>query len=223
MQALTAAPRGAFTAAQVTALLLAPAITVSAGLERLNASLVVQEDISDDLMGGQVERVMNATVHGTCKLDISRALAWGLDLVRPYMTLTDGKITARFNLGVFSLTTPERAVAWTPETYACSGFDRLYLLHRPVGDSYAVTAGTGYLAAVRSAVTAAGLSGVNLDGTAEAKTLPSDMTWPLVKSTATTTSTSTGSSASSTATGATTWLNIVNELLGAISYRGLWV
>ena len=208
MQSLTAAPRDAFTAAQVTSLLLAPAITVNAGLERLNSSLVVQEDISNDLLSGQVERVMNATVHGTCKLEISRVLSWGLDLVRPYMTLTDGKITARFNLGVFSLTTPERAVGWTPETYACSGFDRLYLLHRPVGDSYAIVAGTGYLAAVRSVVTAAGLSGVELDGTAEAKTLPTDMTWPLRPVSGT--------------VGSTTWLNIVNDLLAAVSYRGLW-
>ena len=221
MQTLNAPPRDAFTASQVTSLLLAPAITVSAGLERLNASLVVQEDISNDLLSGQVDRLMNATVHGTCKLDISRALAWGIDLVRPYMTITDGRITARFNLGVFSLTTPERLGGINPETYTCAGFDRLYLLHRPVGDSYAVTAGTGYLAAIRSVVATAGLTGINLDGTAELKTLPTDMVWPLVKSTTTAVKTL-APSAVNAGPGATTWLNIVNDLLAAINYRGLW-
>lgn len=208
MQQLTAAPRDSLTATQVTDLLLSDALTVSAGAERLDSNLVVQEDISDDLLGGMVERVMNATVHGTVKLDISRVLAWGTDLIRPYMTLTSGTTTARFNLGVFSLTTPERPVGLTPETYSCAGYDRLYLLNRPVGDTYTVTAGTDYLTAVQNVVAAAGLSGVYLDTTASGKTLPSDMVWPLkpLQGTA----------------GSTSWLNVINDLLAAISYRGMW-
>lgn len=208
MQQLTAAPRSSLTAQQVTSLLLGDSLTVTAGAERLNSSLVVQEDISNDLLAGSIERVMGATVHGTCKLEISRVLAWGTDLVRPYMILSNGTVTARFNLGVFTLTTPERPVGLTPETYSCAGYDRLYLLNRPVGDTYIVTAGTSYLAAVQNVVSAAGLSGVYLDSTAQGKTLPTDMVWPLKPAQG--------------QAGSTSWLNVINDLLSAISYRGLW-
>ena len=150
MQNLTAPPRSSLTTAQVMSLLTGPALQTSAGLELLNPDLTLNADISNDLVSGTVDRAMAATVHGTCKLDISQALQWGTALVRPYMTLTGSGVSARFNMGVFSLATPELVVSETPQTYACQGYDRLYLLGREVGDTYPVAAGTGYLDAVRS-------------------------------------------------------------------------
>lgn len=206
MQTLNAPPRDGLTTAQVTAALQADAVTFDFGLELLDAGLNVVDDISEDFAGGKVKRVMNAIIHGTCDLQISRALAWGTVLVRPYMLVTGAGATARFNVGVYCLTTPDQVVGLTPATFAVQGADRLYLLTRTVGDTYVVAAGTGYLAAVQGAITAAGLSGVLLDSSAAAAVLPADRVWPLIPSQG----------------NPSTWLNIVNDLLGDINYRGMW-
>lgn len=207
MQRLTAAPRDGLTEEQVTALLLADSLEVSGGCELLNPDLMLVEDISDDLAACTVERQMLATQHGTVTLALSRELAWGTALVRPYTVLTSGGVTARFNLGVFSLATPQRKVGTSLPLFDVTGYDRLYLLDRPVGDSYTVPAGTSYLTAVRNAITAAGLTGVLLDGTSTA-TLPTARVWPLVPEQG--------------EPGTTTWLNIVNDLLAAAGYRGVY-
>lgn len=207
MQPLLGAPRAALTEAQVRGLLGGyAAVQTRAGLELLNADLTLAADISDDLAGGSVEWVAGATIHRTCKLAVSQLLAWGTALVRPYLVLSAEGVEARWNVGVFALATPARVLGASPDTYDVTGYDRLYLLLREVGDTYTVAAGVGYLAAVRAAVTAAGLSGVQLDGSAEAKTLPTAATWPL----------------SGDGDSGTTWLGIINDLLGAIGYRGLY-
>lgn len=214
MQSLTAPPRDGLTEAQVRQLLVGDVVTVSAGAERLNSQLEVQEDISDDLVGGTVSRQMLAEIHGDFQLQLSRELDWAHDLVQLYMTLSEPSgITARFNVGVAVLTTPDRSVGDTPATFNVQGYDRIYLLRRPVGDSYSVTAGTPVLGAVAAAFTAAGISGVLIDGTSADKTLPADMVWPLV---------ATGTDGVGDAT-ATTWLNVINQLLASIGYRGVWV
>ena len=108
MQILNAAPRAAFTTAQVTALLVAPDLSVDFGCELLDASLNLVSDISADVAGGTVHRDNYANVHGTLDLTISRALAWGRDRVRPFMLLssaTAGVTRCRFNLGVYLLMT----------------------------------------------------------------------------------------------------------------------
>lgn len=211
MQQLTAAPRDGLTADQVVAILSAPALQVGAGLHQLNAGLEQVADLTDDLQAGSVERQMYATVHGTCKLQLARALSWGVDLVRPYMDLSDGTTTARFYLGVFALTTPSTAAGVAPVVYDVTGYDRLYLLNREVGDSWEAPAGAGVLAEARRAIAAAGLVGVQLDTTAEATVLPTAMSWPLVPATG-----GTGGS------GPATWLRVVNDLLASVNYTGLW-
>jgi len=65
---------------------------------------------------------------------------------------------------------------------------------------------------VYAAFGAAGLSGVRLDSTAQGKTLPAVKTWPLV-------ATSTNPDQTSTPV---TWLRVVNDLLAAIGYRGVY-
>lgn len=209
MQNLTAAPRDAFTAAQVAALLVAPDLSVDYGCELLSPSLALIEDISTDISGGSVKRDNLANVHGTVDLTISRALAWGRDRVRPYILLssaTAGVTSARFNRGVYCLTSPTRPIGETPTTYSVSGFDLLYLLQSPVGDTYVCTAGTTYLTAVRDVLTASGAGGtVLMDGTLGATVLPADRVWALTDSEP------------------ASWLRVINDLLAEISYRGLWV
>ena len=211
MQSLTAPPRDSLTATQIIALITGPTVTVSTGLELLAQDLTVVQDISDDLLSGKVSRNCDATIHGTVSLQLSRELSWGTDLVHPYVLLDPDGLAVRFDLGVFSLTTPEQTFAESPQTFACQGYDRLYLLNRQVGDSYQVAAGTDVLTAVRQAVSDAGLSGVLLDGSASGQTLPTAMVWPLV-----------GQATDGSSTGPTTWLRIINDLLTTISYRGVW-
>lgn len=209
MQLLSAPPRDGLTAAAVTNLLTADNITVASGCELLDASDVFVRDLSDDLVDGTIRRECEANVHGTCELQLSTTLAWGRDRVRPYMTITaptaSGMVSARFNLGVYLLTSPSRKLS-TDAVTTVSGYDKLHLLQALVGDSYTVAAGALYLDAVRVAIRAAGAGDlVLLDATAAQKTLPAAMSWPLSAQTQ------------------STWLNIVNDLLAAIGYRGVWV
>ena len=205
MQNLTASPRENLTSAQVSALLVGDSVTISAGLELLNNSNVATSDISDRLLGGIVERSNFANVHGTCKLVIEDAIAWGRDRVRPYMILENNGVSARFNLGVFVLTTPDSTRGDDPITYSASGFDLLFLLQAGPSDTYVVTSGTTYLAAVQAILTASGVGGtVQLDGTRQSTTLPNVMVWALVPD------------------DPTSWLSMINDLLDAINYQGLW-
>lgn len=212
MQALA---RDGLTAAQVEAILRSTYLHVSYGCELLTPTLQVVEDMSADFGGGTVTRTMDATIHGTAQVKMSRELVWGVDLIRPYMTVTDeqANTAARFNVGVFCLVTPDEDRGETPGTYNVQGYDRLYLLNRPIGDTYTVAAGVGYLAAVAAVIAAAGLTGVLLDTTAAAKTLPAPMTWPLIRD---------PNSTSSTDNSNATWLRVVNDLLAAVNYRGMW-
>ncbi len=203
MQGLTDAPRGALTATQVTNLLTGDRLVVSAGLELLDTSNAFVQDISDKLVNGTVDRDCYATVHGSCRLSIQIKLAWGRDRVRPYMTLTDGTVTARFNLGVYVLTTPHTKRGETPKTYEVQGYDLLHLLQNGPGDTYVANSGTTYLQAVRDVVTASGIgSTILLDGTGGSTTLPNTMVWSLPEN--------------------VSYLQIINDLLAAIGYNEVW-
>lgn len=139
MQPLTAAPRDDLTDAQVRALLTGDDITVTAGLELLDTQNRVVDDISDDLAeGGVVEHDGRAVVHGVCRLSIGRWLAWGRDRVRPYVTLSNDAVSARFNCGVYVLTTPQSRRSDDTPMYDVQGYDLLQLLLDPVGDTYLV-------------------------------------------------------------------------------------
>lgn len=182
MQSLTAGPRSSLTADQVRSLLTGDGVTVSAGLELVDSAGAVLQDLTDDLADGSVERNCYANVHGSVSLKLSRQLAWGRDRVRPYQVLSNGSLSARFDLGVFVLTTPDRPVGETPATFDVSGFDLLYLLQQPIGDTYVVTSGTTYLQAVRDAITASGAgSSVFLDGSLQDTPLPGDRVWMLTE------------------------------------------
>lgn len=226
------------TADEQETLLLAVDLEVDAGCELLDfTDLSVVEDLSGllDLSQSNVTWNGKATVHRDCSVTLARELSWGTALIRLFQVLTDAMsgLSARRNVGVFCLTTPDTPLGTevllpdgsTSVLYKVTGPDRLHLLDREVGRSYVVTEGTGVLAALEQVITDAGLSGVLIDSTAEAATVPTDMAWPLIPSADTASSTDTVGPPDVTATSgsrATTWLNIANDLLGLISYRGAW-
>lgn len=195
------------------ALLHADNVEVSAGLEVLRPDLTVREDISDDLVGGTVTRGLLNTIHGTCSLSITRELVWGNDLVRPTMTLTAGDLSARFPLGVYCLTTPERRFGEEPMTFEVQGQDRLYWLNRPTGRDWFANAGVTYRQALLDTFVAAGVTGVLIEGAAANSVLPKLKSWPRVRD---------NQSDPDQTTTSVTWLRVVNDLLQAINFRAVW-
>lgn len=189
------------------ALLTGPSVKATGGAELLDANDQVIADISDDLgKGGTVEHSNYADVHGECTISLSRELAWGVDRVRLFQTVTDGiSAPVRFDLGVFIPTSPDLPIGKTPAARSVKGLDKLFLLQPMVGDSYVIPTGTAYLAAAAQAITDAGVTGLPplFAGDAQAKVLDEPMVWldPTEHS----------------------WLDIVNGILGKIGYRGLYV
>jgi hypothetical protein len=228
MQLLTAPPRTGFTAAQVkTVLQNSASVSIDYGLELLyanggaqqNATLqpLVQASLSGNVLAAEqnvITRDNYATVHGTCALTLDTELQWGYDMVRPYMVFsspaeaTAAAVTGvRFNLGCYVVTSPQYALTVAAKRPVI-GYDPLYLLNNPIGDSYHVRAGANILATVSTILDAQTTlwGGVFIADPARADgTTATLMSWPL----------------DTTHTG-TTWLNVINDLLAAIGYRGLW-
>ena len=206
MQSLTTSAR---------AILGCSALQVSAGLELLNSNLSIRADISGDLEAGSVSRSLFADIHSTCSLRLTRRLVWGVDLVKPYVVLTDAMTGAsvRFDVGVFCLTTPVEVIGASLPTFDVSGFDRLLLLRRQVGATYTIAAGVTYRQALLDVFAAAGLSGALIEGAAADDLLPAVKTYPLVADRA--------ADPDQTDT-PVTYLRIVNDLLRAINFRSVF-
>lgn len=144
MQGLVESPREHLTEEQVRGLLTGPDVTVSAGLELLDGSNRLVEDISDDLgEGGTISWDNRDPIHGSCRLPLQRRLAWGRDRVRPYMILSDAAISARFNLGVFVPSAPDEQRGEDPITYNVTGYDLLSLMQSGPADTYTVEPAAG--------------------------------------------------------------------------------
>lgn len=203
MQKATDLPRSGFTQAQIEGIIRdSNSLVVGHGCELIDQSLTVLEDISADFEGGSVSRSSYATLHGTASLAIARELDWGQAIVRPYMTISDTVSTARFNLGAYFTSAPRRAVRDVPIVYAVAGYDMLHGLNSPVGESYAVDTGTPYLSVVTMILSERGFTNALIDQTAAASVLPAPRVWPIDDK--------------------TTWLNIINDLLAAVGYQGMW-
>ena len=200
-------PEVALTPAEIAALVTAGILEVGYGARLIGAYGQPLEDITADLVGGEIEHHNYADIHGTCRISLSRELAWLTDRVLVYQTLTSSDYTLTQNLSVYTLTTPEMQIGERPTTYDVLGYDKLQLFAKPVGDTYVVSAGTGYLEAVYAVFAAAGLGSagtINIDSSAVDKTLSEPMVWGLDPASP------------------TTYLTIVNDLLEQIGYRGLW-
>jgi hypothetical protein len=194
--------RSQFTEAQITKLIKRDPILVGAGMDLLDRDLNVLSSLSNNLVGGEVKRSNYATLHGSCSFGLTTQLAWGSAIVRPYMLMTNGTITARFNLGAYFTNTPDNVTGEDPTTYSVEGYDILDALNQEVGDGYAVNAGVEYLAAIETILINQGYSQYSIDTSRAGTLLPSAKGWAMSEK--------------------ATWLRIVNELLAAIGYRGIY-
>lgn len=196
------------TSAQLVALLQdSPDPLLTGGLELVDLGLNLVEDISDDLLGGEVTRNSYATMHGSLTINVARVLDWGAALIRPYLAITgtvpgQGRLSARFNLGVYHPTIPETVTGASVPTWGVGGYDILWRLAQPVGDAYAIAAGDPYLAAVEQILLARGYQAYVINQVSAATVAPADRTWVFDET--------------------TTWLTIVNDLLSSIGYAGIW-
>lgn len=203
MQPLSVGPRLSLSNAAVLALIRdTPSLIVSAGCELLDRTLTVMADITGLLAAGTVSRDSYADLHGSASLAIESTLDWGSAIVRPYMVLAAGTVQARFNLGAYYTSVPKTVLGEAPLVHDVECIDILDGLNSPVGETFAVAAGAGYLAAVESILITQGFTQYQIDQTSASTVLPTARTWLLDDQ--------------------TTWLTIVNDLLGSIGYRGIW-
>ena len=195
----------ALTAAELVTLLEGPGFEVDAGLDLLDADENFVADISEFLVpsGSFVDRGVYRTLHGSGTLVLSTEIDWGSQRLRPWMSITDGTLTETWYLGVYLPSTPVRPLGETPITYTVQCFDKLEILNHPYGSSYALASGAVILDAVADLISGAGESKLLVDSDEAATTLASARVWPIDPETST--------------------LSIVNDLLGMIGYRSLWV
>lgn len=204
MQGITDVPRSHLTTAQVTNILQGSGtLTVDQGIETIDMNLCTLLDFSSDLETCQVARNSFDVLHASCTLTTSKSdLNFENVIARPYMTLTADGVSARFNMGAFFLASPRRMYETLPPVYDVIGYDILTLLNDPVGETYSVNAGANYLDAVETILINRGYKKYSIDKAATASVLPSAKVWAIDDR--------------------TTWITVVNDLLGAIGYAGVW-
>jgi hypothetical protein len=200
-------PRAHLAAGEVVRLLQdTPAVEFDYGLELIDESGRVLEDISDDLeVGGSIAHANYADLHCTARLRLARELDWGQARVRPYMLVSDGTVEARFNLGAYFAHVSTRASDDedddSPTVFDVDGYDVLDALYDPVDDAVGFEAGTGYLDAAESILAGRGVVAYRLDPVGRGAVMPTDKAWAPDDT--------------------LLWLHIVNDLLGAVNYAGL--
>jgi hypothetical protein len=203
VQPLVTPIRAHLTEAQVVSLIQdTPAITLGAGMELVTLDLAVIEDISADLAGGTVRRNSYADLHASGTFRITRDLDWGAALIRPYVTVSDGSITARFNLGVYHTNTPKNDASESPPTFDVEGYDLLLRLSKAAGEAYAINAGDVYLDRILEILADLGYTRILVDQSAAATVAPTSRVWAFADN--------------------YTWLTIVNDMLASIGYAGIW-
>lgn len=213
MQPLLDGPRSSLTEAAVKGLLQShSSIQITYGAVALDGDFAEVGDISDYISAGStINSDVTQTVHRTCSLNIDAdvtSTGWSYlsGFIRPYMTITDMAtgVSAKFNLGVYTLTTPTRALGTTPATLQFSGYDLIYLLNQPVGDSYEVVAGSDPAQAAADCISLA-IPEVTVIVAPSGSTLAQQLSWPF------------------DASQPVTYYDIVSTLLASVGYREVWV
>lgn len=189
MQQLTAPPRDSLTADQVWSLLRDyPNPLYGRGLEILDSNLNVLADVSDYLQGGTVTHDFTAqnAPHRNCTLTCSTDLLTvagfdrGRQLLRPYMTISDGMVSGRFDVGIFRAARPQVDWSTSPGTVTITGADLLSVLNRPIGRAYGIPSATTFYAAAVQMWADAGMSvPLLIDSTNATATLAAAQTWPV--------------------------------------------
>jgi hypothetical protein len=212
VQPLLDGPRASLTEAAVKGLLQShSSIQVTYGADGLDGSFRTIADLSAYVSAGTITSDISSTVQRTLGINIdSDATSSGWNylsgFVKPYTTFTDMAtgVSARFNLGVYTLTTPLRPLGGSPSTLQFQGYDLIYLLRQQVGDTYEVAAGSDPAAAAAQVIGLA-IPEVTVLTVGSATVLPNRLTWPFNPA------------------HPTTFLDIVQVLLGSIGYREVWV
>jgi len=197
--------RPGLTNTDVFNLITASNLWVGSGCELVTRNLDVVADISDGFAGGTIRRGNLDTIHGTCDVTLETELDWGTALIRPYVVLKvpgPGGLTGRFNQGAYFTSTPQYVAGTTPRQFSVQGYDQLEALTSPVGDSYVSPAGVTYLSVIQSILVAQGYTQYVLDPARAGTIINQPRAWPIDQN--------------------TTWLSIINDLLAAIGYQGLW-
>ena len=182
-------------------------VTVDAGLEVLDGSNTLVSDVSTwlDPAKTSVTHRTYAKIHTTAKVSVAQELSWMSQRIRPYITLTgDDGVAVRWDLGVFIMDSPAHKTGRTPTVWTVEAYDLLTIIDSPPSTSYRVAAGTSYVAEVESIIGTKFGETVGIDQASAAKTLPADLVWAVSDP-------------------QVTWLKIVNDLLDAIGYVGIWV
>lgn len=158
-------------------------------------------------------------VKRTCQITLQDdpSINYLSDRIKPYALLRmPAGDFAQFPLGVFMLTTvPQQTDAALTVTRTITGYDfNQILVDWKTTDIYTIPAGTNYMDAVRSLLSQAGITEVNL--TATSLTVPTDLVYQpgtsyldIINGT-------------STVTGATVVMGQTAGLLEQINYRTLW-
>ncbi|HHY95075.1 MAG TPA: hypothetical protein GX513_08715 [Firmicutes bacterium] len=192
-----------YTAEQVKQALHAASRVLSFRYELLDSQGRKKADLAG-VLGGRIEYNSLAEIKRTATftLEDSAEVNYLSDRIKPWVRLRmpDGG-WAEWPQGVFLLTTPPRRVSRAGVvTREVQAYDLLQVLvDDKLADRYTVSVGTNYIAAVKAVLDGAGLTRQNLTPTD--KTLPADRDWPP----------------------GTKKLSIVNDLLGSINYKSLWI
>lgn len=212
MQPVLNAYNPSLTADEVRSLMTAADPTIKAGMELLRNDLTVVEDASNFIVGGTISRGNLDTIHGKMDLVLEKELDWGTALIRPYVVLSafqssgipgqDSFLQGRWNLGAYRPTTPDYVAARSPRQFSVQGYDQLHDLISPVGDSVEFEAQTSYIGAVEYILDLNGHPNYIIDHALWDIGMAAPRVWPIDEN--------------------TSWLSIINDLLGAVGYRGLW-
>lgn len=201
MQNLTGSPRDELTADQVRAALTAASVRFAYGVDLLDSSLAFVEAL--DVSQGTVSHDATATVQGT--LDVATTYKPApTDRLRPWLSVSNGLVVARFNMGVYAPETPTATFGRTPVSYRTIGYDSLASLNRPLASSFVTAGGAVVLTEVTRLLTAAGFQWpTRVDTSATGKTYPAaGKTWA--------------------ADGQNTYLGVLNDLLASVGYAQAW-
>jgi hypothetical protein len=194
----------ALTPEEIISLVEGDAVYVDVGVDLLDSNDVFVDDITADIVpaGSKVGYQRDGLIPFTGTMVVTRALEWGRQRVRPYMTLRSGDLEERWNLGVYLMSTPERVVGAVPQVFSVDLYDKTQVLNTSHGATVHIPKNGNYLAKAKALILAAGETAVLFDDSAVSAVAPNDEMWPLDES--------------------TTTLDIVDEILSRVNYTPVW-